>query len=311
MRFHYLLALLLTMAIGVTYWYQSTSYICPIPVAYRLGTIDESFSITQGEAQQAIITAAQLWEDAVGRNLFEYNDRADLTVSFVFDERQATADARASELERLDEVEAENQEIANTIEQLRNDYESMETSFLERKAVYDENLRAHDERVQQVNDRGGATEAEFTELQAAQQELQTESRSLQRLANELGTVADQLNDLSTEGSRLVRSYNQEVYQYNDQFHGGEEFTQGDYTGDSINIYKFSNENELVTVLAHEFGHALGLGHVEDEQSLMHYLLEEGDSAEPALSEADLAAYNQTCQIDTWDFRVRQIIRGIF
>ena len=59
------------------------------------------------------------------------------------------------------------------------------------------------------------------------------------------------------------------------------------------MYKFSNDAEVVTVLAHEFGHALGLGHVEGPSSLMYYLLDEVTTV-PELSEDDRAAYQAVC-----------------
>jgi DNA repair exonuclease SbcCD ATPase subunit len=228
----------------------------------------------------------------------------------VFDDRQASADAQMSDQERLDQVSSQNEEISTTIIQLQTTYETMQATFADRKESYDQSLAAYNDQVRQVNDRGGATESEFATLTQTQQTLERESQTLRRLADELNDVATQLNELSTESNRLVQTYNQQVEAYNYQYGGGEKFTQGDYTGKEIHIYKFSDQTELVTVLAHEFGHALGIGHVDGSGSLMYYLLAEAEDQIPALSPSDLEAYNITCQTDSWDFKLRSIIRSI-
>lgn len=310
MRFTYALALVLTITVGVTYWYESTKHICPTPVSYRLGTIDDSFSITQAEAYEAMERAITLWEDSTGRDLFVYDEQADLTVSFIFDDRQALADAQLSDQERLDQVAVKNEGIRASIQELQTTYEGMQSAFAARKAAYDQELATYNDEVRQANDRGGASADAFKMLEETQQTLQTESQNLQVLASNLSSVASQLNDLSAEGNRLVRTYNQDVIEYNRQYSGGEEFTQGDFTGEAIHIYKFSNQNELVSVLAHEFGHALGIGHVEGDGSLMYYLLAEGGEDISDLSPADLEAYQTVCQTEVWDFKLRSIIRSI-
>lgn len=49
---------------------------------------------------------------------------------------------------------------------------------------------------------------------------------------------------------------------------GESFEKGSHYKGEINIYHFENEQDLIMVLAHEFGHALDLGHVVGDESIM-------------------------------------------
>jgi len=308
MRFSFILALVLTLSLAGVQWYQTTQYICPIPISYRLGVIDESFSITEAEAKQYIAQAADVWENESEQDLFVYSEDADFTINFVFDERQATANAQTADRDRLDTIALQNETFRLQIAELQKTYESQQAAFNAEKSTYDRQLELYNDEVRQANDRGGATPAVFARLEEQRIQLSSESERLRVTSNSLNTLAEQLNGFVAEGNRLLATYNNEVLAYNAEYGETHEFTQGDYRGGEINIYKFSNQSELVTVLAHEFGHALGIEHVEEPGALMYYLLDDELDQSLVLSEADLTAFQVECSDQGFSARVRELIR---
>lgn len=296
MRSVFSITLIATLLFSGGYLYYTALAICPAPVEYRIGQFDDQFQISKEEARVVLSEAEAVWEDATGRNLFSYNDSADFTVNFIFDERQAFADAERDFRDRLDQSAGLNDEIRQRYERLITEFEAMDDRYEAARAAYETARDAYNARVADIQARDAMTRELFEELEAERQALNEEASGVNNLAAELQSLTDQINQVGALGNRLVESYNRNVSLYNDTFHESEAFTQGDYQGDQINIYKFSDMRELRTVLAHELGHALSLGHVDGEQSIMYYLMGE-QPTELTLSSYDLEEFIAVCGAD--------------
>jgi uncharacterized phage infection (PIP) family protein YhgE len=308
MRSTYFIALLATILLAITAWYQSSAAQCPIPIAYRLGTVDPAFGITKEQALSYAREAEALWEDTVNRELFVYDEAAALPIEFRYDIRQASADSETAQRAALDAQKEQSEAIDASITELQTKYDQLSAAYETRVATYEAKLRAYNEEVNTHNDRGGAPPEVFERLEKERVALSRESTGLTQVSTELRELADKINALAEQGNQLVQRYNEGVVRYNEEFGFAREFTQGDYQGDQINIYKFSSDAEVVTVLAHEFGHALGIGHVEGNSSLMYYLLENTDEL-PTLSADDLASYTAVCgESESAEQKIRRMIR---
>jgi len=269
-----------------------------VPLAYRVGAIDPSFDITESEARAALSEAESLWEDATGRNLFTYDESAKVSVNFVFDERQADANAEQNLRDELEEKEDLSDSVKQQYTELLDRYDDLKHSYEKRTDSYEERLDAHNKEVERWNKAGGAPSDVYENLQNRQQELSEEQKELNGIAYELNQLVKQMNAIGAEGNSLIDDYNEVVEEYNQRFHEEHEFTQGDYQGEAINIYQFDSTEELVIVLAHEFGHALSLSHVEGDESIMYFFMEK-QSIEEGVTLEDEEEFKRVCGTDSF------------
>lgn len=307
MRFPYLVALVTSIAVAVTFWYQSTAYVCPVPLTYRLGQVDGHFTITREEAIAKLAEAEKAWEEKTGRELFQYDEEGTLVVDFIFDDRQAEANSEGAKRQALDDTFAETETLKKTIEDLQKEYEEKTKTYEGNVAAYEASLARHNDRVARYNDQGGAPPNIHADIERERQALDARMNELNADADTLNKLGQSINALGEKSNQLVDAYNKEVETYNAEFGFSKEFTQGDYQDGKINIYKFSSSEELVSVLVHEFGHSLGIDHVDDDSSVMYYLLKE-DGSVPVLNESDIEAFTMVC--GTGDERLAQVRRLI-
>lgn len=295
MRPFFALALLLTIIVSAVQLASLPLIPCEAPLPWRIGTIDDRFDISEDTAREVASEATELWEQSSEHNLFVYDEEADFVINFVFDERQQVADQAEQYRYQLDTQEESNEQIQKRYEALKDRYTRLQATYEKQSTSFDTKLNLYNQKVSHYNQNGGAPGDVFEELEAEKQQLDADRKKLNTLANTLNDLVDELNAVSEKGNLLVTEYNQKVNTYNESFAYQEGFTQGDYQGDQINIYKFSSLPELRLVLAHEFGHALTIGHVENERSVMHYLMEAQPLEPTTLTIEDEIALERVCE----------------
>lgn len=303
------LTILLILSLSL-YWYASVGAYCQAPLTYALTNLDSRFDLTEAEALAAIAEAEALWETAAGRELFipvDASENPDVTISFTFDERQERAIAEETLRDSLDNKAATSEDLATAYERLADDYRVKREAHQAAVSAYEERLADHNATVDRYNNEGGAPEAVFNQLQVAERLLAEEAEQLESEGEKLNQLAEQINQLGEQGNQVIRQYNDGVTTYNNTFGEPDEFTQGDYLAGAIHIYTFTSRGELINVLAHEFGHALDIDHVEGSASVMYYLMEDQPTP-PALSGEDIAAFTTQCgTTGTFGTSVRALI----
>ncbi len=310
MRFQFLLVLVVTLVISGFYYYK-TAPPCVVPLAYSLGTIDERFKLETAEVEAIVAQAAAVWEQAVGRTLFRYEVGAPFTINFIYDERQARSEKAEVQKAALDQKENISKSVGAEYEKLVAEYDVLKKDYDSKVASYNRRLETFNTTVAKYNQSGGAPEDAYAQLQRTEKNLKNEEVTLEGQSEKLATVAKQINEVSVKGNSLITEYNSGVITYNQKYTGGEEFTQGDYKGNMIDVYHFKDKAELKNVLVHEFGHAIGLPHVEGEASIMYYLMDKQPTTSE-LSAGDLVALAGVCQEnETLSTRFHQFFGSFF
>lgn len=264
---------------------------CSAPIRYEVGAFDERFGISRPEFEEALEEAALLWNEAAGKTVFE-TGLGGVAVNLVYSEHQRTAELGAV----IDAEQAAYEQAERDVDALRAEYLALRARFESREKVFDRRVAAYDEEVAYWNARGGAPPGKYEELQQEKAALAQEEESLNALAGEVNATVREMNAAIDELNRLAKKTNAKVGVYNK--HAGTDFDQGTYTEDGdgrrIDIYEFTNETELKRVFAHELGHALGIGHIENPDSIM-YSYNVGESFE--LSAEDRAALTALCGVE--------------
>jgi len=301
MRSGFSILLIATLLFGGGYFYYVAQAVCPAPLAYSIGEIDESFDLSFDDARLALSDAESVWEDATGQNLFIYDGDAPFTVNFIYDERQEYTDAEGSFKDKLDQTQDVSDAISDTYAELVANYNDLQIIYSDKVEQYEQNLAKHNAQVASYNEDGGVTKELYDELQERKAVLDAEQASLNALSQELNGLVREINKVSDRGNVLVETYNRGVEEYNHTFGESREFTQGTYSSDKrIDIYTYADSGELRLVLAHEFGHALSLDHVTNEESVMYFLIGE-QPADTVLTKEDMEEFVRVCSTHTiWD-----------
>lgn len=293
MRKSFAVLLIVTVLFGGGYFYYIAQAVCKVPITYTLGYIDDRFNLSDEEARLALADAESAWEDATGKNLFSYEADGDLVINFTYDQRQEFVEAENELKDKLDATENISEAIGETYATLVEQYSDLEISYKDRVEAYERKLNRYNQEVEHYNSQGGAPSEVYAQLETQKKELSGELEELRGLEEKLNKLVDEINRVGEKGNSIINTYNKGVHVYNETFGESHEFTQGDYRSNEISIYTFENPTELKLVLIHEFGHALSLDHVENERSVMHYLIG-GQPDTLELTDEDLSEFDRVC-----------------
>jgi hypothetical protein len=269
---------------------------CAKPIKYSVGTIDLGFSISESDFKNTINQAEEIWDDPMGRKLFQYDPNAEFKINLIYDERQQATQESKSMENQLNNLQA-------THDQLAKEYDSASAASKKKiddynKAVadYKEQLDKYNKEVAYWNSQGGAPADEFDKLKKEKKDLDSAYNDLEKRRKSINALISDANALAQKSNQVAQNYNSNLNTYKNKFGESREFDKGIYDGSSINIYQFNDQSDLRLALAHEMGHALGIDHLSQPESIMYYMMGEQDLDNPKVSDEDLNALKQICKL---------------
>lgn len=274
--------------------YQNEFAPCQKTIFYDIGEFSTRFGITRERFLKTIKESEVVWERGIENNLFEYRPGSKFKINLVFDERQAKTIEASWSKDQIEGSRTEYDAIVENYKKLAANHEKALSDYNIQAASFEVKLNGYNNRVSEINNRGGAKPQEARELEREKNILEVEKEDLNRQRVVLNDRASELNSLGDTINTLAEKLNINVDVHNQLFGEAREFDQGEYLGKNINIYQYDGIGELRLVIAHEFGHALSIDHVENPKSIMYYLMEKQDIKNPVLSQEDLSALNDKC-----------------
>lgn len=268
---------------------------CAEPLSYRIGTIDPSFGLSEDKLREALADVEKLWE-ADGQDLFVYSETGSVVINFVYDERQQRTGIERELRRLISEKHTEVTDIQQNYTALSAQYEEALVEYEARRNTYESTLATYNATIEKWNKKGGAPADVYATLGEQRTELEKEADSLRSLSSDLNRAVELLNGAADKANTSADEYNTVAGQYNVYFHEDKLFTQGDYQQQGINIYQYDGMEEMRIVLAHELGHALGLGHVDGDTSIMNSITR-SQSFTQGLSQEDTAHLAEVCRFE--------------
>lgn len=254
-------------------------------VRFRIGVIDERFGITHDQARQYSEQAIRIWHDGTARQWFVYDETAKLTVNFIYDERQAQTDAVKQSEPAIKQMINQHEYDTASLDIARRDLQDSFTTLNGELQAWQANYNLTIFRLNNATN-----DAERNYLQAQYQELQQQKRILGHKIQAYQSKQDAFNIKVNKVNTQANTLNQAIDYANSQI-TLTEYHKGVFDGKTINIYEFRTADDLVLLLAHEFGHALSIGHNDDPAALMYPYAQEQDAKNFRLQPADIALLN--------------------
>ena len=275
---------------------------CGQPVKYKLGAIDRRFGMTDQDALAALRDATRLWNSATDSDLVAYGDDTGIPINFVYDDRERMSQDHAAYAATIRQAAADLKKFDGEVAAVRGKLTVARTSFSSQESSFKTKLDIYNADVERLNGGGGGTYEQGKVFDESKRQLDQQLSQLKDDQAAINELIERENSLIAQHNAVVNRANAVINIVNRDV--GKDFVAGLYTVKDgraqIDIFAFVDRPDLVRLLAHELGHALGMGHVDDPNSVMAASRETGmvslDSTGqvPELSSDDISALRGVC-----------------
>ncbi len=274
---------------------HAADHSCIPPLTYRLAFVDQRFAVSAESVTQALKDASGAWS-AAGTPVTQGNSTDAIAISLLYDERHPARQALRT-IEGVISTNSATYEFRRSALDARTAAHKANSALVATaSAMLETIVTFHNMAVDSWNARGGATPEKAAELNATSALLQGVTETLNRISDTLNREAASINMAVADTNQLARTLNQAVTTYNTiGAEQGTGFIEGTYRrmgiDKKIEVYAFADSKDLTRILAHEFGHALGLEHVASPTALMY---EKNSATDYFPTTDDLSALTALC-----------------
>lgn len=257
------------------------------PIHYRIASIDPRFHVSMEQFIQITQQATDIWQKETGKVYFIYDPQAELAIHLIYSKQQVTTVNRQQDLSNLLQNKQQWQSENNEITLYKQQIEQATSTINQKQIALKNQLEQYQKDVKEFN-HGSSHKLTAQDLLRQQKLLQQQSNQLQQEVAAHNQNIQLLNQKIGTLNQQQKHLAQSIDQFNlDQRAVPHLFHKGLFENNQILIFGFNSFDDLRLTLAHEFGHALGLGHTNDPKSLMYPKLQEQDIHNFKLTHADL------------------------
>ncbi|NBV77621.1 hypothetical protein EBR66_05665 [bacterium] len=270
---------------------------CAGVTSYSIGTVDSRFGISTDRFAKSLAAAEAVWETPLGREVFSYaTSSGAITISLIYDQRQAKTQSLQKTSQTIDAFKTGYDAISVSFQDLASTTALRQKQLRDDFSVYKKDESDFNALVAAANSRGGATGDEYTSFLQQKQALDGRFAALKQRETALNSDIGIINTVANLLTTLAQDLNAYVARYNTTVASQGEFEEGYYQEKNgthmIGVYSYENETQLTRLLAHEFGHALGMEHASTSRSIM-YRVNKEENLTP--SPEDLTLLQRACK----------------